>query len=317
MASGVIRLALPPGLRYVLGRIAQLVPTLVGVSLFVFILIRLSGDPTSVLLPADANEVERAAFRQAYGLDRPILEQYVRYVGRLLQGDFGVSLFQGEPALSLVLGRLAATVQLAATAIGIVILVGIPVGVAAAVWRGTIVDYITLSLVALGQSVATFWLGLMFILLFAVSWRLVPPSGYGSAVQLILPAITLAAYYLAVAARLTRSGMLEVLAQDYIRTARAKGLSERLTVFRHGLRNAVIPIVTILGLQIGELLAGSVVTETVFAWPGVGTLVLDAILRRDYPLVQAVIIVVAVIYAVVNLAVDLLYAWIDPRVRYQ
>jgi peptide/nickel transport system permease protein len=285
------------------------------VTLFAFVVIRLSGDPTSVLLPADATETERAAFRQAYGLDRPILEQYARYVWRLLHGDFGVSLFQGEPALRLVLDRLAATVQLAATAIGIVVLVGIPLGVLAAVRRGTIVDYVTLSLVALGQSVATFWLGLMLILLFAVAWRLVPPSGYGSAVQIILPAFTLAAYYIAVAARLTRSGMLEVLAQDYIRTARAKGLSERFTVFRHALRNAVIPILTVLGIQIGDLLAGSVVTETVFAWPGVGTLALDAILRRDYPLVQAVIVVLAVIYATVNLAVDLLYAWVDPRVR--
>jgi peptide/nickel transport system permease protein len=307
--------AIPPGLRYVFVRILQLVPTLIGVTLFAFIVIRLSGDPTSVLLPADATETERAAFRQAYGLDRPILEQYVRYVWRLLHGDFGVSLFQGEPALRLVLDRLAATVQLAATAIGIVVLVGIPLGVLAAVRRGTVVDYVTLSLVALGQSVATFWLGLMLILLFAVAWRLVPPSGYGSAVQIILPAFTLAAYYIAVAARLTRSGMLEVLAQDYIRTARAKGLSERFTVFRHALRNAIIPILTVLGIQIGDLLAGSVVTETVFAWPGVGTLALDAILRRDYPLVQAVIVVLAVIYATVNLAVDLLYAWVDPRVR--
>ena len=307
--------AIPPGLRYVAVRVLQLVPTLIGVTLFAFIVIRLSGDPTSVLLPAEATEAQRAAFRQAYGLDRPILEQYVRYVWRLLHGDFGVSLFQGEPALRLVLDRLAATVQLAATAIGIVVLVGIPLGVLAAVRRGTIVDYVTLSLVALGQSVATFWLGLMLILLFAVAWRLVPPSGYGSAVQIILPAFTLAAYYIAVAARLTRSGMLEVLAQDYIRTARAKGLSERFTVFRHALRNAIIPILTVLGIQIGDLLAGSVVTETVFAWPGVGTLALDAILRRDYPLVQAVIVVLAVIYATVNLTVDLLYAWVDPRVR--
>lgn len=306
---------MPPGLSYTLGRIAQLIPTLVGVTLFAFIVIRLSGDPTSVLLPADANETERQAFRRAYGLDKPILEQYVRYVGRLVQGDFGVSLFQGEPALKLVLNRLAATAQLAGAAIAMVILIGIPVGVLAAVRRGTIIDHITLGLVALGQSVATFWLGLMLILLFAVAWRLVPPSGYGSAVQIILPAFTLGAYYLAVAARLTRSGMLEVLAQDYIRTARAKGLSERFTVFRHALRNAVLPILTVLGIQIGDLLAGSVVTETVFAWPGVGTLALDAILRRDYPLVQAVIVVLAVIYAVVNLIVDLLYAWVDPRVR--
>jgi ABC-type dipeptide/oligopeptide/nickel transport system permease component len=228
-----------------------------------------------------------------------------------------VSFFQGEPALRLVLERLPATLQLAGTAIVIVLVVGIPVGVLAAVRRGSVVDYVTLALVALGQSVATFWLGLMLIIVFAVGWRLVPPSGFGTTAQLVLPAITLAAYYLAVATRLTRSGMLEVLAQDYVRTARAKGISEALTVFRHALRNALIPLLTVLGLQIGELLAGSVVTETVFAWPGVGTLVLDSILRRDYPLVQAVIIVLAVIYTVVNLGVDLLYAWCDPRIRYR
>ena len=310
-------LTLPPGLRFLVGRLAQLVPTLVGVSLFAFVLIRLSGDPTGLLLAPDATEAERMAFRHAYGLDRPVAEQYLRYVSRLAQGDFGVSFFQGEPALRLVLERLPATLQLAGTAIVIVLVVGIPVGALAAVRRGSVVDYVTLALVALGQSVATFWLGLMLIIVFAVGWRLVPPSGFGTTAQLVLPAITLAAYYLAVATRLTRSGMLEVLAQDYVRTARAKGISEAFTVFRHALRNALIPLLTVLGLQIGELLAGSVVTETVFAWPGVGTLVLDSILRRDYPLVQAVIIVLAVIYTVVNLGVDLLYAWCDPRIRYR
>jgi peptide/nickel transport system permease protein len=310
-----VRGPLPPGLRYVLGRVAQLVPTLIGVSLFTFVLIRLSGDPVALLVAPDATEAERAAFRQALGLDRPIVEQYLHYVAALVRGEFGRSFWQGEPALQVVLARFPATLELSLTAIGIVLAVGIPAGVLSAVRRASIVDHVTMAAVALGQSVATFWLGLMLILVFAVGLRMLPPSGYGTAQQLVLPAITLAAYYLAVTTRLTRSGMLEVLNQDYIRTARAKGLTERRTVFRHAFRNALIPITTVLGLQVGDLLAGAVVTETVFAWPGVGTLVLDAIMRRDYPVVQAAIILLAVVYAVLNLLVDLLYGVLDPRVR--
>jgi peptide/nickel transport system permease protein len=308
---------LPPGLRYLLGRLALLVPTVLGVSLLAFVLIRLSGDPTALLLAPDATEAERQAFRVAHGLDAPLPVQFLVFLKDLLRGDLGVSLWQHEPALRVVLSRFPATLELALAAIVIVLFCGIPVGVLAAVRRATIIDYVTLSFVALGQSVATFWLGLMLILFLAVFVPIFPPSGYGTVRQLVLPAITLAAYYLAVTTRLTRSGMLEVLAQDYLRTARAKGLSEWTTILRHGFFNALIPITTVLGLQIGELLAGAVVTETVFAWPGVGTLVLDAITRRDYPVVQAVIVVIALAYAVLNLGVDILYGALDPRIRYQ
>ena len=307
--------ALPAGLRYLLRRLGQLVPTVLTVSLIAFVLIRLSGDPTALLLTPEATEAERRAFRDAHGLDRSLPVQYLVFLGNLLRGDLGTSFWQHEPALRVVLSRFPATLLLSATAIAIVIVLGLAVGVLAAVFRGTALDLLVMAGVGLGQSIATFWLGLMLILVFAVFIPLFPPSGYGSPAQLVLPAVTLAAYYVAVTTRLTRSGMLEVLGQDFIRTARAKGLAERVTVLRHGLRNALIPITTVLGLQIGELLAGAVVTETVFAWPGVGTLVLDAITRRDYPVVQATIVLIALVYAVVNLGIDLLYGVLDPRVR--
>jgi peptide/nickel transport system permease protein len=307
--------ALPAGLRYLLRRLAQLVPTVLAVSLIAFVLIRLSGDPAALLLTPEATEAERRAFREAHGLDRSLPVQYLVFLGNLLRGDLGTSFWQHEPALSVVLGRFPATLLLSATAIAIVVVLGLTIGVLAAVFRGTALDLLVMAGVGLGQSIATFWLGLMLILVFAVAIPLFPPSGYGTPAQLVLPAVTLAAYYVAVTTRLTRSGMLEILNQDFIRTARAKGLTERVTVLRHGLRNALIPIITVLGLQIGELLAGAVVTETVFAWPGVGTLVLDAITRRDYPVVQATIVLIALVYAVVNLGVDLLYGVLDPRVR--
>jgi peptide/nickel transport system permease protein len=307
--------ALPAGLLYLFQRLGQLVPTVLTVSLIAFVLIRLSGDPTALLLTPEATEAEHRAFRDAHGLDRSLPAQYFLFLGNLLRGDLGTSFWQHEPALRVVLSRFPATLLLSATAIAIVIVLGLAVGVLAAVFRGTALDLLVMAGVGLGQSIATFWLGLMLILVFAVFIPLFPPSGYGSPAQLVLPAVTLAAYYVAVTTRLTRSGMLEILGQDFIRTARAKGLAERVTVLRHGLRNALIPITTVLGLQIGELLAGAVVTETVFAWPGVGTLVLDAITRRDYPVVQATIVLIALVYAVVNLGVDLLYGVLDPRVR--
>ena len=305
----------PAGLLYLLRRLGQLVPTVLAVSLIAFVLIRLSGDPAALLLTPEATEAERRAFRDAHGLDRSLPVQYLVFLGNLLRGDLGTSFWQHESALRVVLARFPATLLLSGTAIAIVIALGLSIGVVAAVFRGTFLDWLVMAGVGLGQSIATFWLGLMLILLFAVFIPLFPPSGYGSPSQLVLPAVTLAAYYVAVTTRLTRSGMLEVLGQDFIRTARAKGLAERVTVLRHGLRNALIPITTVLGLQIGELLAGAVVTETVFAWPGVGTLVLDAITRRDYPVVQATIVLIALVYALVNLGVDLLYGVLDPRVR--
>lgn len=304
-------------IRFVLRRLLVLIPTLLVVTLVVFALIRLSGDPTALLLAPEATEQERAAFRAAKGLDAPLPVQYVRFVWDALRGDFGTSLWQNEPATTIVMRHFPATLQLSVAAMTIVLVVGIPLGILAAVRMASLFDSLTMGFVAIGQSIATFWLGLMLILIFAVKLRWFPPSGRGGLDTLVLPAVTLSAYFLAVTARLVRSGMLEVLGREYMRVARAKGLTERTVVLRHGLRNVLIPVSTVLGLQMGELLAGAVVTEAVFAWPGIGTLVLDAIGRRDYPVVQAVIIVIAVSYALINLFIDMLYALLDPRIRTQ
>lgn len=267
-----------------------------------------------MLLPSEATEQDREAFRAAYGLNHPLHEQYLRFLRRAVAGDLGKSIAFSEPALPLVLRRLPATAELAFGAMMIVLL-GIPAGIVAAFNRGTLMDRLVMLLAILGQSLATFWFGIMLILLFAVHWRLVPPSGRGSLGQLILPALTLAMYATAVIARLTRSSMLEVLGEDFVRTARAKGISELAVVCRHAFVNTLIPIVTVLGVQLGNLMAGAVVTEAVFAWPGLGSLTVEAIYRRDYPLVQAIILFFALMYACINMLIELLYTYLDPRVR--
>jgi ABC-type dipeptide/oligopeptide/nickel transport system permease component len=300
--------------RSVLWTLAQLLFVLLGVSAVVFALTRLSGDPAVMLLPPEATEQEREAFRSAYGLNQPLHEQYLRFLQRALSGDLGKSIAFSEPALKLILRRFPATAELAFGAMMIVLL-GIPAGIIGAFNRGTLVDRLVMLLAILGQSLATFWFGIMLILLFAVHWRLVPPSGRGSLAQLILPALTLAMYGTAVMARLTRSSMLEVLGEDYVRTARAKGISELMVICRHAFVNTLIPIVTVLGVQLGNLMAGAVVTEAVFAWPGLGSLTVEAIYRRDYPLVQAIILFFALMYVCINMLVELLYAYLDPRVR--
>jgi len=256
----------------------------------------------------------RADFRRAYGLDQPIPVQYGHYLARLLQGDFGQSFAYRRPALEVVLERLPATLELSSAALLIALTVAIPAGIISAVKRNSIFDHISMGLVLLGQSVPTFWLGMLMILVFAVGLHVLPVSGRGSFAQLVLPSVTLAMWLLALVARLTRSGMLEVLSQDYIRTARAKGLAEFVVTARHAVRNALVPIVTVVGLQAGGLLGGAVMTEAVFAWPGVGTLVLESILKRDYPVVLAALIMVAAAFVLINLLVDLLYGYLDPRV---
>ncbi len=301
---------------YVLRRLIQLIPVAVGVTLVAFLLTHLTGDPTIVLLPPDASVADRAAFRTAYGLDRPLPLQYVLYLARIFQGDFGTSFGYGESALPLVLNRFPATFELSVAAMLLVVVFGIPAGIVSASQRGTILDRFTRAGILLGQSIATFWLGLMLILLFAVYLRVFPPSGREGLSSVVLPAVTLALYLTALVARLTRSGMLDVLSADYLRTARAKGVREALVLWRHALMNALLPVVTVLGIQFGSLLAGAIVTETVFSWPGVGSLVVDAIARRDYPVVQAAVLVFALTYALINLVVDVLYAYLDPRIRY-
>ena len=301
--------------RYVVGRVLQVVVALLGVTCVVFLLVSLSGDPAFILLTPEAGEEQRAAFRKLYGLDQPLPVQYARYVSHVARGDFGSSFAFNRPAIQVVLERLPATLLLTATAVALGVVVGMPAGVAAAVKASGPLDRLVMALVLLGQSVPTFWLGLLMIRIFAVNLRWVPVSGHGTVLHLVMPAVALGLYLAALLARLTRSEMLEALAQDYVRTARAKGLSERVVTVAHALKNALLPIVTLIGLQLGALLGGAVVTETVFAWPGIGSLVLDAILRKDYPVLLAAVEFVAAAFIVINMALDLLYGYLDPRLR--
>jgi peptide/nickel transport system permease protein len=302
-------------LAYILRRLVQLVVVLFGVLTIIFILQRLSGDPTSLLLPIDATEEVRAELRHQLGLDRPLAVQYLRFIGDVVQGDLGTSYRFRQPALGLVLERLPATFLLAGAAMALSILIALPLGILAAIYRNSWIDTAATGISLIGQAAPVYWVGLLGILYFGVHLRLLPTMGGGSFKALILPAGTLALYSAARIMRLTRSAMLEVLHQDYMRMARAKGISEARVLLRHGLRNAAIPIVTIVGLQFGGLLGGAVITETVFAWPGVGRLAVNAVHQRDFPVVQAVTLVIALSFSLINLAVDLLYAQLNPRIR--
>jgi peptide/nickel transport system permease protein len=302
---------------YVLRRLWQSALTLVGVSVLVFVILRVvPGDPAKMLLPEGAPQSAVDELNRHLGLHEPLHVQYGLFLKSVFQGDFGQSFQYRAPALRVVPERLAATVQLALAALLITVLVGGSLGIVAAVRRGTRYDYASTILAVLGQSLPNFWLGIMLILLFGVALRWLPTSGFETWRHLILPAVTLAAFPMALVARLTRSSMLEILGRDFIRTGRAKGLAERAVILRHALRNAAVPLLTVVGLQIGTLLGGAVITESVFAWPGMGKLVVDAIFFRDFPVVQTVLILSATIFVVINLLVDLLYTVIDPRIRY-
>jgi peptide/nickel transport system permease protein len=296
-------------------RLVQSLLVVLGISFVVFLILHLTGDPTLVLLPPDASAEDIQRFREAMGFNDPFLVQYWRFLQGALRGDFGQSLRHGEPAFGLVVERLPATFELAGAALVIALGLAIPAGIVSAVRRNSPVDYLSTVVALLGQSMPTFWLGIMLILLFSVQWNVLPSSGRGGLEHLVLPAITLGLFTTARITRLTRSGMLDVLGQDYIRTARAKGVSDRPVVWKHALKNAAIPIVTIVGIELGTLLGGSVITETIFAWPGVGRLSVQAIYNRDYPVVQAAVFLLATTFVVVNLVVDLLYTYLDPRVR--
>jgi len=300
---------------YLLRRLAQSLIVLLGISVVVFVILHLTGDPTLLLLPPDASAEEIAKFRRAMGFDDPLYLQYWRFLRGALHGDFGNSLRHDEPALALVWQRMPATLELTAVALGVALVLAIPAGIVSAVFRNTALDYVSTVLALVGQAMPTFWLGIMLILVFSVGLHLLPSSGRGGAANLVLPAVTLGLFTTARIMRLTRSGMLEVLGQDYVRTARAKGVGERRVVWKHALKNAGIPIVTIVGLELGTLLGGAVITETIFAWPGVGRLSVQAIYNRDYPLVQASVFVLASIFVLVNLVVDVLYTYLDPRIR--
>lgn len=302
---------------YLIRRILLFIPTLFAAVTLVFLIFRLvPGDPAQLAAGESAPQSVVDAIRKDMGLDKPILVQYVNYLADISRGDFGFSRVYQQGALDQILDRLPATVLLAATAMVIATLLGVTLGVISAVRPSSWVDYLSMLGAVGGVSFPAFWLGLMLIIVFSVNLDLFPVAGFQGPESIVLPAVTLAAHQMAVLARTTRSSMLGVLAQDYIRTARAKGLRERLVVLRHGLRNAMIPTITIAGMQLGYLLGGSLVVETVFAWPGLGRLMIDSIQLRDYAMIQAIVLVFAVMMLVVNLLVDVLYGVIDPRVTY-
>ena len=300
---------------YLLRRFLQSLLVLLGVSFVVFGILFLTGDPALLLLPPDASIEDIAKFRQQMGFNDPFFVQYGRFLSGALRGNFGQSVRHGEPAFDLVMERMPATFELSGAALALALCLSIPAGIISAMRRNTLVDYIATVVALLGQSMPTFWLGIMLILFFSVQLNVLPSSGRGGWQHILLPAVTLGLFTTARITRLTRSGMLEVLNQDYIRTARAKGVANPPVVWKHALKNAAIPIVTIVGIELGTLLGGSVITETIFAWPGVGRLSVQAIYNRDYPVVQAAVFTLAATFVLVNLAVDVLYTYLDPRIR--
>ncbi len=332
--------------RYALRRSLTIVPVLLGVSVLVFSFIHLiPGDPALTMLGERATPEKVAEVRTRLGLDRPIWQQYVLYMGKVLHGDLGVSIVRGDPVAADLLRRFPATVELAVSAIVVAIMLGIPIGVASAVWRNSLLDSLARLGALAGVSMPIFWLGLVLAWFFGVQLRILPTGfrlGSGTALvpwtnfavldaalqgdwaalvdalrHLILPALALATIPLAIIARMTRASMLEVLSREYVRTAEAKGLSRRAVILRHALRNALLPVLTVIGLQVGHLLAGAILTETIFSWPGIGLWVYESIESRDYAIVQGVTLFIAVIVVGVNLLTDVLYAAVDPRIKYE
>ncbi len=301
-------------LAYIARRLVHLVFTVFIVSLIVFFLVRLKGDPISVLVPPTFTQEQIETVRQAWGLDRPLLEQYFVFARRALTGDFGRSIVTGTPAMELVLQRLGETLRLAGLAAIIGLAIAIPAGVLAAVRRNTPWDFFMTAFATLGTAMPNFWLGLILILIFSVHLRILPSFGSEHPLAILMPAFTLGTGLAAQIARLTRSSMLEVLGHDYVRTARSKGLAERSIIWRHAFRNSLIPVVTAFGLQFGWLLGGSVVVEAVFAWPGLGRLLIEAINVRDITVVQAGVLWFAIAFVGINLIIDLTYSFIDPRI---
>ncbi len=300
---------------YLLRRLFHSLLVLIGISVVVFIILHLTGDPAALLMPMDATPEQVAQFRKEMGFADPLFVQYWRFFKGTLHGDFGLSFRHSQPALELVLERMPATIQLTLAAMGIALVIALPVGILSAIRRNSILDHIGMTGALLGQSTPVFWLGVMLILIFSVTLQWFPSSGRGTLEHLVLPAVTLGMFTMARTARMMRSSMLEVLGQEYMKTAKAKGLTPGMVILKHGMKNALIPVVTIIGMELGTLLGGAVITETIFAWPGVGRLAVQAIYNRDYPVVQAAVFLLATIFVVVNLVVDILYTYLDPRVK--
>lgn len=300
---------------FIFKRLVQAAVTLMIMTFMIFGLARLTGDPTPLVLPAEATEADRNFFREQYGLDRSLPEQYLIFLRNVSQGDFGISFRYRQPAIDIVLAAMGPTLQLTLISMIIAIAIGVPFGTLAAVYRGGWFDRFIDVYSSVGQAMPTFWLGLVLIIAFAITWPIFPSTGYGSAINFVLPSITLAFFTSSSITRLTRANMEDALRSDFVHMERVLGLSQMRIVAKHALRNASLPIVTYLGLQFGLLLGGAIVTERVFSWPGIGQTIVDAILNRDYPIIQASVLTTAVFFILINTAVDLLCMVLDPRVR--
>ncbi len=302
-------------IRYILWRLVQAALTLFGVLTLVFFGVRASGSPVRLLVPQNASAADIARLTRQLGLDKPLWQQYLQFIANALHGNLGYSYVQGQSALSIVLSRFPNTVELAVSALILAIVVGVPVGILSAIYRGKWVERLLMPLVLIGQSMPAFWSGILLILLFSVHFHVLPSSGKAGLNTFILPTVVLASLTMATIARITRGSFLEHLEREYVRTARAKGASEVRVNLRHILRNAILPVLTIVGLEAGNLLGGAVVVETIFAWPGMGQLTVQSVQARDFPVVEAVVLFAAVVYILTNLVVDLMYGVVDPRLR--
>lgn len=302
-------------LAYIVRRLLLMVVVVAGVMSIIFVLQKLAGDPTLILLPVDATAEARATLRTQLGLDQPAWQQYLAFLGRIVTGDLGRSWKFNQPAAGVVLEALPRTVLLAGLALLFGIIVAIPLGIVAALHRGRWIDTLATGAATIGQAIPVYWLGLLLILVFGAKLHWLPTIGGEGVAALVLPTITLGVLTMARIARITRSSMLEVMGQDFIRTVRAKGMDERTVLFKHGLRNAMVPIAVMIGLQLGTLLGGAVIVETVFSYPGVGRLAVNAVYARDFPMVQAVVLVVTVAFSLVNTLVDIACAWLNPQIR--
>ena len=301
--------------RYALRQVVQLAVVIVGISMLAFAILHVIGDPVTLLLPQNAGKEEYARYNKLLGLDKPIYVQYWKFATRAVQGDFGKSWYADTPAFKLVLERMLPTLYLTTAGLVTALLIALPLGILAALKQHSFVDSLCTMAAVAGQAMPIFWLGIMLIIIFAVQLRLLPASGYGTWQHFLMPAFTLGAFLAPITMRLVRSGVIEIMNMEYIKTARAKGLAERLVVIKHAFRNACIPVITVLGLQFGQLLGGAVITETVFAWPGVATLTVDAIRNQDFPVVQCAVVLLALIIVAVNFLVDMIVGLIDPRIR--
>jgi peptide/nickel transport system permease protein len=301
--------------RYLARQLVQLVVVIVGISMLAFAILHVIGDPVLLLLPQNAGKAEYERYHKLLGLDKPIYVQYWKFASRAIQGDFGKSWYTDTPAFRLVLQRMAPTIYLTLAGLVMALLIALPLGIVAALKRHSFVDNLCTMIAVAGQAMPIFWLGIMLIIIFAVRLKALPASGYGTWQHFLMPAFTLGAFLAPLTMRLVRSGVIEIMNMEYIKTARAKGLGEWMVVVKHAFRNACIPVITVLGLQFGQLLGGAIITETVFAWPGVATLTVESIRNQDFPVVQCAVVLLALIIVSVNFLVDMIVGLIDPRIR--